>query len=113
MSWLGGSGSGAGASADSGETWELRLYVAGGSPQCLRAIENLRLVCEQYLHGRYHIDVVDLLEHPRLAAYEQILVVPTLVRQLPAPIRKVVGDLSDTARLLAGLQLPPRNTDVP
>ena len=57
--------------------------------------------------------MVDLLEHPRLAAYEQILVVPTLVRQLPSPIRKVVGDLSDTARLLAGLQLPPRNTDVP
>lgn len=113
MSWLGGSGPGADAPASPGETWELRLYVAGGSPQCLNAIENVRLVCEQYLHGRYHIDVVDLLENPRLAAYEQILVVPTLVRQLPSPIRKIVGDLSDTARLLAGLQLPPRKTDVP
>ena len=113
MSWLGGSGSGADAPASPGETWELRLYVAGGSPQCLNAIENVRLVCEQYLHGRYHIDVVDLLENPRLAAYEQILVVPTLVRQLPSPIWKIVGDLSDTARLLAGLQLPPRKTDVP
>lgn len=113
MSWLGGPGSGADAPASPGETWELRLYVAGGSPQCLNAIENVRLVCEQYLHGRYHIDVVDLLENPRLAAYEQILVVPTLVRQLPSPIRKIVGDLSDTARLLAGLQLPPRKTDVP
>lgn len=87
--------------------------MAGGSPQCLNAIENVRHVCEQYLHGRYHIDVVDLLENPRLAAYEQVLVVPTLVRQLPSPIRKIVGDLSDTARLLAGLQLPPRKTDVP
>ena len=113
MSWLGGPGSGADAPASPGETWELRLYVAGGSPPCLNAIENVRLVCEQYLHGRYHIDVVDLLENPRLAAYEQILVVPTLVRQLPSPIRKIVGDLSDTARLLAGLQLPPRKTDVP
>lgn len=113
MSWLGGPGSGADAPASPGETWELRLYVAGGSPQCLNAIENVRLVCEQYLHGRYHIDVVDLLGNQRLAAYEQILVVPTLVRQLPSPIRKIVGDLSDTARLLAGLQLPPRKTDVP
>ena len=113
MSWLGGSGPGADAPASPGETWELRLYVAGGSPQCLNAIENVRLVCEQYLHGRYHIDVVDLLGNQRLSAYEQILVVPTLVRQLPSPIRKIVGDLSDTARLLAGLQLPPRKTDVP
>lgn len=113
MSWLGGPGSGADAPASPGETWELRLYVAGGSPQCLNAIENVRHVCEQYLHGRYHIDVVDLLGNQRLAAYEQILVVPTLVRQLPSPIRKIVGDLSDTARLLAGLQLPPRKTDVP
>ena len=70
-------------------------------------------MCEQYLQGRYRIDVVDLLENPRLAVYDQILAVPTLVRQLPLPIRKVVGDLSDTDRLLAGLQLPPRNTDVP
>jgi circadian clock protein KaiB len=113
MSWPRGAGSGADAPADSGETWELRLYVTGRSPKCLRAVENLRLVCEQYLRGRYHIDVVDLLENPRLAAYDQILAVPTLVRQLPLPIRKVVGDLSDTDRLLAGLQLPPRNTDVP
>ena len=107
MSWPRGAGSGTDAPAGSGETWELRLYVTGRSPKCLRAIENLRLVCEQYLRGRYHIEVVDLLENPRLAAYEQILAVPTLVRQLPLPIRKVVGDLSDTDRLLAGLQLPP------
>jgi circadian clock protein KaiB len=113
MSWPRCAGSGADAPAGSGAAWELRLYVTGRSPKCLRAMENLRLVCEQYLRGRYHIEVVDLLENPRLAAYEQILAVPTLVRQLPLPIRKVVGDLSDTDRLLAGLQLPPRNTDVP
>lgn len=95
------------------EIWELRLYVTGRSPKCLQAIENLRLVCEQYLQGRYHIDVVDLLDNPRLAAYDQILAVPTLVRRLPPPIRKIVGDLSDTERLLAGLQLPPRKSDVP
>ncbi len=95
------------------ETWELRLYVTGRSPKCLQAIENLRLVCEQYLQGRYHIDVVDLLDNPHLAAYDQILAVPTLVRRLPPPIRKVVGDLSDTDRLLAGLELPPRKSDVP
>ena len=113
MSWPRGAGPGADAPAGPGETWELRLYVTGRSPKCLRAIENLRLVCEQYLTGRYHIEVVDLLESPRLAAYEQILAVPTLVRQRPLPIRKVVGDLSDTNRLLAGLQLQPRNTNVP
>lgn len=95
------------------ETWRLQLYVTGRSPKCLQAIENLRLVCEQYLQGRYHIDVVDLLDNPRLAAYDQILAVPTLVRRFPPPIRKVVGDLSDTDRLLAGLQLPPRKSDVP
>ena len=113
MSWPRGAGSGADAPVGSEEMWELRLYVTGRSPQCLRAIENLCLMCEQYVQGRYRIDVVDLLENPRLAVYDQILAVPTLVRQLPLPIRKVVGDLSDTDRLLAGLQLPPRNTDVP
>lgn len=113
MSWPRGAGSGAGAPVGSEEFWELRLYVTGSSPPCLHAIENLRLVCEQYLQGRYRIDVVDLLEDPRLAVYDQILAVPTLIRRLPLPIRTVVGDLSDTDRLLAGLQLPPRNTDVP
>jgi circadian clock protein KaiB len=113
MSWPRGAGSGTGAPVGSEELWELRLYVTGSSPPCLRAIENLRLVCEQYLQGRYRIDVVDLLEDPRLAVDDQILAVPTLIRRLPLPIRTVVGDLSDTDRLLAGLQLPPRNTDVP
>ncbi len=91
--------------ADSDEVWDLRLYVTGRSPKCLRAIENLRRVCEEYLAGRYRIELVDLLENPRLAADDQILAVPTVVRRLPSPIRKLVGDLSDTERLLVGLQL--------
>ena len=87
--------------------WELRLYVTGQSPKCLLAAENLRRTCEKHLAGRYNIEVVDLLENPRLAADDQILAVPTLVRMLPVPIRKIVGDLSDTDRLLVGLQLRP------
>jgi circadian clock protein KaiB len=98
----------AGAKAPTSETWELRLYVTGRSPSCLRAIENLRLACEQHLAGRHRIEVVDLLENPSRAADDQILAVPTLVRQYPLPIRKIVGDLSDTDRLLAGLQLRTR-----
>ena len=89
------------------ETWELRLYVIGRSPKCLRAAENLRRACEQHLAGRYQIEVVDLLENPRLAADDQILAVPTLVRRLPEPVAKIVGDLSHTDRLLIFLQLRP------
>ena len=101
----------AGPLAGPGEYWDLRLYVTGRSPKCVRAIGNLRRVCEEHLAGRYHIEVVDLLEDPRLAADDQILAVPTVVRKLPEPIRKIVGDLSDTDRLLVGLQLrPPRGT---
>jgi circadian clock protein KaiB len=88
-------------------TWELRLYVTGRSPKCVRAIENLRRVCEQNLPGRYTIEIIDLLENPRLAAEDQILAVPTVVRKHPPPIRKIIGDLSDTDRLLVGLQLGP------
>ena len=96
---------GAGAGAD--EAWDLCLYVTDRSPKCLRAIENLRRACEEHLAGRYRIEVVDLLENPRLAADDQILAVPTVVRKLPLPIRKIVGDLSDTDRVLVGLQLRP------
>ncbi|MGZ4517980.1 MAG: circadian clock KaiB family protein [Mycobacteriaceae bacterium] len=90
------------------EIWELRLYVIGRSPKCVRAIDNLQVACEQHLAGRYRIEIVDLLENPRLAADDQILAVPTLVRKLPQPIRKIVGDLSNTDRLLVGLQLRPQ-----
>jgi circadian clock protein KaiB len=90
---------------DSAESWDLRLYVTGQSPNSIRAIENLRRACEEHMPGQYRIEVVDLLENPRLAANDQILAVPTVVRKLPVPIRKIVGDLSDTDRLLVGLQV--------
>ena len=108
MSWPAAAGDADASSASEGETWDLRLYVTGLSPKCQRATENLRRVCEEYLPGRYRIELVDLLENPRLAAADQILAVPTVVRRLPQPIRKIVGDLSDTERLLIGLQLRPR-----
>ena len=93
--------------ADTAEQWDLVLYVTDRSPKCLRAIENLRRACEKDLAGRFTIEIVDLLEDPRRAADDQILAVPTVVRRFPAPIRKVVGDLSDGDRLLVGLQLRP------
>jgi circadian clock protein KaiB len=90
------------------EIWELRLYVAGQTPKSVTAFANLKKVCEEHLPGRYHIEVVDLLENPRLAAEDQILAIPTLVRKLPEPVRKIIGDLSNTERTLVGLQLRPR-----
>lgn len=85
--------------------YHLRLYVAGQSPKSLRAIENLRRICERELAGRYRVDVVDLLENPALARGDEIIAVPTLVRKLPVPIRRIIGDLSDTDRVLVGLQI--------
>jgi circadian clock protein KaiB len=90
------------------ETWELRLYVAGPSTKSLAAFANLKRLCEEHVPGRYTIEVVDLLEKPQLAAGEQIVAIPTLVRKLPQPIRKIVGDLSNTERTLVGLQLRAR-----
>ena len=95
----------AGSDGSWDEFWDLCLYVTGQSPNSIRAIENLRRACEEHLPGRYRIEVVDLLEDPRLAAQDQILAVPTVVRRLPVPIRKIVGDLSDTDRLMVGLQV--------
>jgi circadian clock protein KaiB len=88
--------------------WELRLYVAGQSPKSLTAFANLKKICDEHLAGRYRIEVVDLVERPRLARDEQIVAIPTLVRRLPEPVRKIIGDLSDTERTLVGLQLRPR-----
>jgi len=85
--------------------WNLRLYVAGHSAKCVAAVRNLNKFCEQHLAGRYHIEVVDLLENPRLARDDQILAIPTLVRKVPEPLRKIVGDLSDTERMLVGFNL--------
>ena len=90
-----------------GELCRLRLYVAGASPKSLKALANLKRLCEKHLQGRYEIEVVDLVDQPRLAAGDEIVAIPTLVRRLPAPIRKVIGDLSDTERVLVGLQLIP------
>jgi circadian clock protein KaiB len=85
--------------------WNLRLYVAGQTPRSIAAFANLKTICEEHLSGRYTIEVVDLIKHPQLAAGDQIVAIPTLVRKLPAPIRKIVGDLRDTERALVGLQL--------
>jgi circadian clock protein KaiB len=85
--------------------YELRLYVAGNTPRSLTALENLKRICEEYLKGKYRIEVIDLLEKPQLARGDQILAIPTLVRNLPTPIRKIIGDLSNTERVLVGLNL--------
>lgn len=89
------------------EFWELRLYVAGQTPKSVAAFANLKKICEEHLPGRYKIEVIDLLVHPQLVAGDQILAIPTLIRKLPEPLRRIVGDLSDTERALVGLQLRP------
>ena len=88
--------------------YELRLYVAGQTPRSVEAFANLKKICEEHLKGRYSVEVIDLLENPRLAKGDQILAIPTLVRKLPEPVRKIIGTLSDTERVLVGLDLRPR-----
>jgi circadian clock protein KaiB len=90
------------------EMFDLRLYVAGQTPKAVRAFANLRTICEQHLAGRYRIEVIDLLENPQLGRGDQILALPTLVRRLPQPIKKIIGDLSNTDRVLVGLDLRTR-----
>lgn len=97
------------AAATPPEAWELRLYVAGQTPRSLAAIVNLKRFCEEHLAGRYEIEVIDLVANPHLARDHQILAVPTLVRKLPPPVRKIIGDLSSTERVLVGLDLVPRD----
>jgi circadian clock protein KaiB len=87
--------------------WELRLYVAGQTPKSLAAFANLKKICEEHLFGKYRIEIIDLLENPTLAKGDQILAIPTLVRKLPEPVRKIIGDLSNTERVLVGLDLRP------
>src|SRR5687767_4253782 len=89
------------------EIWALRLYIAGQTPKSIAAFANLKKICEAHLPGRYKIEVVDLLKQPQLAAGDQIVAIPTLVRKLPEPLRRIVGDLSNTERTLVGLQLRP------
>jgi circadian clock protein KaiB len=90
------------------ERWELRLYVAGQSPNSLEAFANLKRICETHLKGRYSIEVIDLLENPHLAKGDQILALPTLVRKLPPPIRKIIGSLSEEEKVLVGLDIRPK-----
>ena len=89
------------------EKWELRLYVAGQTPKCVTAFANLKKLCEEHLAGKYRIEIIDLLENPTLARGDQILAIPTLVRKLPEPIKKIIGDLYNTERVLVGLDLRP------
>ncbi len=89
------------------EWWELRLYVAGQTPRSVEAFANLKRICEEHLRGRYRIEVVDLLKNPTLARGDQILALPTLVRRLPPPMKKIIGDFSNEERVLVGLNLRP------
>jgi circadian clock protein KaiB len=90
-----------------GERHVLRLYIAGQTPRSISAFANLKQICEQHFAGRYQIEVIDLVQNPQLAAGDQILAVPTLVRRLPEPVRKIIGDLSDSDRVLVGLDIRP------
>jgi circadian clock protein KaiB len=85
--------------------WELRLYVAGQTPNSLRAFANLQKICDEHLKGKYKIEIIDLLKQPQLAAGDQILAIPTVVRRLPEPLKKIIGDLSNTDRVLVGLDI--------
>ena len=91
----------------SAETQILRLYIAGQTPRSIRAFANLKKICEDHLIGKYQIEVIDLIQNPQLAAGDQILAVPTLVRRLPEPVRRIIGDLSHTDRVLVGLDIRP------
>ena len=91
------------------EHWKLRLYVAGQSPKSLTAFANLKNICTTHLEGRYEIEIIDLVAHPGLAATDDVLALPTLVRQLPQPLRKIIGDLSDTERVLVALRVVPKS----
>lgn len=91
------------------EKWELRLYIAGNTPKSMTALSNLKRYCEYHLGNKYTLEVIDLLKHPQLAAGDQILAIPTLVRKVPVPIRKIIGDLSNEEKVLVGLNLKPLN----
>ena len=95
------------ASPKAAERWELRLYVAGQAPRSLKAFANLKKICETELRGKYRIQVIDVLAHPELARADQIVAIPTLIRKLPPPIKRLIGDLSNKERTLVGLELVP------
>ncbi len=89
------------------DKWYLRLYVAGQTPKSIMAFANLKKLCEEYMHGQYEIEIIDLIQHPELAQQDKILAIPTLVRRLPPPIRQIIGDLSDKEKVLIGLDITP------
>lgn len=93
------------------DAWDLRLYVAGQTPKSMTALANLRRICEEHLAGQYKIEVIDILKEPHRAKGDEIFAVPTLVKKLPEPVRKIIGDLSNTDRVLVGLELLPRRPD--
>src|ERR1700761_4019984 len=95
------------------ERWNLRLYVAGETPKCVQAFQHLKRICEEHLQGRYSIEVIDLLKNPTLASGDQIIAIPTLVRQLPPPVKKIIGDLTNTERVIVGLNLVPLAPSAP
>ncbi|MHB0998099.1 MAG: circadian clock KaiB family protein [Armatimonadota bacterium] len=98
------------AAEKKGETkYVLRLYIAGITPRSTRAIENIRRICEEELQGRYELEIIDVYQQPELAASEQIIAAPTLIKKLPLPLRRVIGDLSNTERVIVGLDLQPKN----
>ena len=92
--------------------WELKLYVAGQTAKSLQAFANLKRICEEHLAGHFEVKVIDLLENPQLAEGDQILAIPTLVRRLPTPLKRIIGDLSNTERVLVGLDLRPKDTSI-
>ncbi|MDX6581124.1 MAG: circadian clock protein KaiB [Solirubrobacterales bacterium] len=93
--------------------WSLCLYIAGQSPKSLDAVANLKALCEEHLPGRYEIEIIDLVQHPSLARTDDIVAIPTLVRRLPEPLQRIIGDLSDTNRVLVSLRLPPGSAPSP
>jgi circadian clock protein KaiB len=97
-----------GNGTDDGEVWTLRLYVAGQTPKSIEAFANLKEICEKHLEGMYKIEVIDLVENPELAKNDQILAIPTLVRKLPEPVKKIIGTLADEEKVLVGLEINPR-----
>ena len=88
--------------------WNLRLYVAGQTPKSIVALANLKRICDEHMSGQYRIEVIDLMENPQLARRDQIVAIPTLVRELPSPLKRIIGDLSNTERVLVGLDVAPR-----
>jgi circadian clock protein KaiB len=96
---------GRGKQKPGGEVWNLRLYIAGETSRSIAALSNLQKICDEHLAGKYHVEVVDLLKNPQLAAGDQIVAVPTLVRRLPPPLKKIIGDLSNSQQVIVGLDL--------